>query len=398
MHKTNSELYTGSFGQIRKQLDYQYHAHYRKERQWLHDAVIEDVSLEGEESSKKENMARQTPWLILLIGTRESSKHSFVKDLIDSNRLRLHRFVTVDPGTYRYYRSTLVIGDLCIHCLNMNVSHIIPHVDDIRGYLPEHVSYAADCPERVEELTQAETAYIAETLVRASLGSARNVLWHGMFSDVRWLQETFIPMVQTEYNCRVAVWFITTWDETQSLEPSLPQNGNNKASAILRQVAKSAAKLRTSSDFYCHLTRDVREQIQLKGCGFWKTFEGSFDQSIPTVNIKTPNRMCMLSHRRQSIRSRRMSLLRSSEENNKSDDMNFYGQFAHIRATLDYTYHCNYTHERQRFQDSIVREYLEEAVIKDRNGEVCTTPTEPWIVFTAGAMGAGYVCDLALWG
>jgi hypothetical protein len=25
----------------------------------------------------------------------------------------------------------------------------------------------------------------------------------------------------------------------------------------------------------------------------------------------------------------------------------------------------------------------------DKNGEICTTPTEPWIVFTAGAMGAG---------
>jgi Zeta toxin len=56
---------------------------------------------------------------------------------------------------------------------------------------------------------------------------------------------------------------------------------------------------------------------------------------------------------------------------------------------LDYSYHKNYTFERQRFQDSIIQEYLNDAVIKDENGEICTTPTKPWIVFTAGAMGAG---------
>ena len=52
-------------------------------------------------------------------------------------------------------------------------------------------------------------------------------------------------------------------------------------------------------------------------------------------------------------------------------------------------YHRNYTFERQKFQDSIIDFFLKAAIIKDKNGEVCTTPTEPWIVFTAGAMGAG---------
>ena len=28
-------------------------------------------------------------------------------------------------------------------------------------------------------------------------------------------------------------------------------------------------------------------------------------------------------------------------------------------------------------------------MIRDRDGFICTAPTEPWIVFTAGAMGAG---------
>jgi hypothetical protein len=39
------------------------------------------------------------------------------------------------------------------------------------------------------------------------------------------------------------------------------------------------------------------------------------------------------------------------------------------------------------FQDAVIDHFLKAAVIKDKNGELCTTPTEPWIVFTAGAMG-----------
>ena len=76
----------------------------------------------------------------------------------------------------------------------------------------------------------------------------------------------------------------------------------------------------------------------------------------------------------------------STEENNRSTVAEFYGSFSHIRATLDYTYHAHYTRKRQFLQDSIIAEFLDGAVITDRNGAVCTTPTEPWIVFTAGAM------------
>jgi predicted kinase len=88
-------------------------------------------------------------------------------------------------------------------------------------------------------------------------------------------------------------------------------------------------------------------------------------------------------------RHRRISLYRSSEDNHLADDMKFYGRYAHIRSTLDYSHHQNYRRDRQIFQDAIISDFFEEAVIKDKNGELCTTPTEPWLVFTAGAMGAG---------
>jgi predicted kinase len=83
------------------------------------------------------------------------------------------------------------------------------------------------------------------------------------------------------------------------------------------------------------------------------------------------------------------STLKSSEENHASDDMIFYEPYADIRASLDYTYHKNYTMERQRLQASIVQKFLDDAILIDQNGEVCTIPTRPWIVFTAGAFGAG---------
>jgi hypothetical protein len=47
----------------------------------------------------------------------------------------------------------------------------------------------------------------------------------------------------------------------------------------------------------------------------------------------------------------------------------------------------NYSKARQELQDKIVRKMLDGTTITDEtNGSVCTTPTEPWIVFTAGVM------------
>lgn len=71
-------------------------------------------------------------------------------------------------------------------------------------------------------------------------------------------------------------------------------------------------------------------------------------------------------------------------------DNTFFGPFRDIRATLDYSFHRNYTRDRQRLQDSIITKFLDEAVLTDaQNGKMCTTPTQPWLVFTAGAFGAG---------
>lgn len=72
------------------------------------------------------------------------------------------------------------------------------------------------------------------------------------------------------------------------------------------------------------------------------------------------------------------------------EDKQFYGPFREIRAGLDFDYHGNYSKSRQEFQDKIVEKLLDGTAVTDAtNGRVCKTPTEPWIVFTAGVMGAG---------
>ncbi|CAE7869010.1 unnamed protein product [Symbiodinium sp. KB8] len=60
-------------------------------------------------------------------------------------------------------------------------------------------------------------------------------------------------------------------------------------------------------------------------------------------------------------------------------DSCFYGPYASLRAKLDFTYHANYTEERQSDQDKLVTEVLSSGVPSDK----------PWIVYTAGAMGVG---------
>ena len=97
-------LFFGVHGHIRKQLDYQYHAHYRKERQWLHDAAIEDTVLmytlldDYDEPSKKNHCQVKEPWLILMTGTRKAPKHDIVDKLNQADRLRLRGFIEVDAG------------------------------------------------------------------------------------------------------------------------------------------------------------------------------------------------------------------------------------------------------------------------------------------------------------
>ena len=72
---------------------------------------------------------------------------------------------------------------------------------------------------------------------------------------------------------------------------------------------------------------------------------------------------------------------------NQEDDDDFVGEFQSIRRNnLDYNYHEHYIPQRQLFQDSIIQHFLSKPKIVDSDGQTCHSPTQPWIVFTAGAM------------
>jgi len=82
----------------------------------------------------------------------------------------------------------------------------------------------------------------------------------------------------------------------------------------------------------------------------------------------------------------------------KSDNQDFHGLYASVRAKLDYTYHSNYKKSRQLLQDKIIHDILmsnQTSAASNcnakslRNNNDSSSSSPPWIVFTAGAMGAG---------
>ncbi len=100
---------------------------------------------------------------------------------------------------------------------------------------------------------------------------------------------------------------------------------------------------------------------------------------------------------------------RSTEDNYSTDKAVYVGKFADIRKCLDYSYHKHYTTERQLFQDKIMQLFdasspkLETtpkgSTIHKRNSfsrDKCDDPVQRWLLFTAGAMGAGKTHTL-LW-
>ena len=87
----------------------------------------------------------------------------------------------------------------------------------------------------------------------------------------------------------------------------------------------------------------------------------------------------------------------STEENYRSDEgsssislsSSSGGKFNHIRRRLDRNYHANYVHSRRILQDSIIESMLFGTSTGEQQQEQPCRSIEPWIVFSAGVMGAG---------
>lgn len=93
----------GAYGHIRKQLDYDYHTYYRKERQWLHDSIIEDFLRNG--SYNNPHRKPVNPWFILTVGCQGAGKRHVIDQLVEEEKLPLVSFACVDAGELRCFVS-----------------------------------------------------------------------------------------------------------------------------------------------------------------------------------------------------------------------------------------------------------------------------------------------------
>ena len=361
---TEGRKFYGSFGHIRKKfLDQSYHECYQKERQWLHDSIIEDYL----DQSANEPIPR-IPWIIFTVGVQGSGKRYAVSKLVEKGILPLLAFVTVDQ-------------------------------DEIRRALPEYTAYVEQDPETVENRTDDEAGYITETLTMAALQTRRNVIYDCSLQNVGWYKRYIANLRNHFPELKVALLSVTSskdlvlarnHERSRETGRTLSQESLDKA---FDNIPERVELMKEDVDYFCEIRNNGQVELLNES---WENFTEVFRQTPFEVEKLMNKRALLQQGRRSSLsslrgksRRKRFSVLESSEKNHESEDMHFYGPFKHIRETLDYSYHSNYTFERQHFQDKIIEEFLKAAIVQDKNGEVCTTPTEPWAVFTAGAMGAG---------
>ena len=259
-------------------------------------------------------------------------------------------------------------------------------------------------------MTRREAGYIAETLCLAGLRLGKTIVWDCALVDVGWYISRIQELRSTFPCLKVALMHVTASKEKihERCEEHVEVTGRTiPKSAIDETITRIPAAIENlrnevDFDFWCHVENST-DVLEINSDQDFLVFSGS-PEPLPSSGRRrssmcssirvsresmtfTEDELLQESGHRKSFRrpSRRMfTPLQSSEENHKSNDLKFYGRFAHIRKSLDYMYHSNYTFERQRFQDTIITEFLKAAIIHDKHGEVCTTPSEPWLCFTAG--------------
>ena len=355
-HSQEDVGFYGSYANIRKKLDYSYHVHYRKERQWLHDCIIEDCMLKHQRQDEEEHYGNSSrggaassssssclnydyhqgksvllpkqQWLILMVGVHGVAKHCTIRKLIDAGRLPLLSLVCVDT-------------------------------DDLRRYLPEYSTYWKESPDTVDSRTRKEAGYISETLALASLQAGRNVIFYCNLKDVDWYQNTFIPFYRQQFHgLRVALLHVTAHvpvalhrARQRSAAIGRPLDEEAFLHELNHSIPRACQQLASHVDYYAKIcnNKGARADVELlTDGGNWQTFTQTFDQrgrvlslSYPdTTKIPTP---VVHTHHRRVSSIRRFSALESSEDNHRADDMEFYGPFADIRRTLDYSFHNNYS-------------------------------------------------------
>mmetsp|Transcript_16658 Transcript_16658/g.22100 ORF Transcript_16658/g.22100 Transcript_16658/m.22100 type:complete len:610 (-) Transcript_16658:158-1987(-) len=394
-NKSDDMNFYGRFSHIRKTLDYSYHSNYRKERQWLQDTIIEEM-LECVEITDINGNTCTTPtepWLVFTAGAMGAGKSYTINSLVDDGRFPLLAFVLVDP-------------------------------DEIRRQLPEYSYFVEHNPELAGELTRKEAGYMAEILTLAGLQAGKNVMVDGSLRDSDWYQIYFAQLRREYDGIRIAILHIDA--PRDAVIQRAKERGEATGRVIpmktllmaLEQVPRSVKILGPLADYFCKLNNAPGKEIELiKEDEDWDTFQMLWFQTCAWVPGKKKQPFsrrrsvnwssdtgdkpeldkrlsifAMKDRRQRSMRGltrqKSYSLHSATDQNHKSIDMTFYGPYSHIRKTMDYGYHNNYTKERQWLQDAIVDDTLKSYNGKGTNGAAATLP-DPWIVFVAGTMSSG---------
>jgi hypothetical protein len=387
LYETIEEDFVGPYAHIRRSLDYKYHNNYTKERQWLQDSIIDkllgeivtgdhnrqldDNQLDEDqldddimECSKKRKTIMCTmpvnPWLVYVAGTEASNRSMTIHRLLEKH----------GDGSK--------LGDASIDLPRFPIlGFCLVDPKEIRSLLPEHQAYMKESGRRcADSLTRKETGYICELLTRAALQAGTNVLVYVAFKDAKWYKQYFQRLKADFAHINIGILHIVAPQEEASKE--------------CRRISEAIEELKPNIHcFYKLGSGETTDEIRILTKDVtWKSFQLKFLQEcafVPQKIHKFPTK-----HRGDKGFIPEFSTNLSTEDNYQSSSASFFGPFAHLRKTLDYAYHKNYNRERQILQDAIINETLNRVQVVDANsGEVCTTPTEPFLVFTAGAMGAG---------
>ena len=301
----------GAYGNVRKQLDYNYHEHYRKgtfhmrhwiflfgfdtashlssilsktERQFVQDSIIEDYleAAEEKESNERAASANQTAWLILTVGAKGAGKHYVIRELVESKHLPLG-------------------------------SHIVVDMDDLRRQLPEYDWYLQHAPEMVGDMTRREAGYIAETLCLAGLRLGKTIVWDCALVDVGWYISRIQELRSTFPCLKVALMHVTASKEKihERCEEHVEVTGRTiPKSAIDETITRIPAAIENlrnevDFDFWCHVENST-DVLEINSDQDFLVFSGS-PEPLPSSGRRRSS-MC------SSIRVSRESMTFTEDE------------------------------------------------------------------------------------
>ncbi len=373
--------FQGPYKHIRETLDYGYHCRYRKDRQWLQDSIIDkllhEIVLNNNSNSYKSHMRPSTstnsfalldttssvtegnlstrsscefnddssvhshksirtpsdvdeilvslprdPWLVYVVGSQDVSKASAISSLFKRKHFPILSFVLVDPM-------------------------------EIQSLLPEYHSYVQQHGElNGSALTMKETGYIAEILAKAALQKGTNVIVFTSFLNVDWYPKHYQSLREEFKTIQIAILQILSKHEKTT---SIVVNNKDGQSNILPQVESESQKIfHTVKKLIqhvdcCCLLKMKNEREGIDCCCFlkyieemtiereemtWESFDKQFQQKNASMSYLPLQRDDIVCHRGESGFIHSFDVLKSTEENYKSEDMNFYGAYAHLRGLL----------------------------------------------------------------